>query len=1185
MEKNNYESLLDAFRDLNSVSDDEVLTPTLKEKLKEGKSVSIHAGSNELADAKEFMESAHDKDEIEVIDVDADNLEHIKDKKEYIGQVILQCNKCHTNRFIDVEELEASPDDEDLYNEEDACPHCHVENVGFKVIGQVGKVAKEETPIDDEVVIDNEEQKTDELRFENDGEEELDTTEEQEEPEEEISADDELDFTEEEESDGMETDVTEEDDDDLELPELGDEFDADENIRPDDTSDDIEVEEVEEESEEEPEEEVKPVRKKLRLPTREALQMIRKAKCKITEDVINKIILPESVDKVIVKNGSKKLYEGMIEELPEEILHSDMAGFNVANSYLVCNIDNAEDNIDFPLAKMLNSFNDNDTIKIIISDSETDQELFQGSKADALKKFGHCQLISVNAPKALCFEIQSVSNKCTDDTCVCGHCNDAELTTEDELCNSIFAANDLAKYNVDDTRSEEYWISESVYNKEDLKLVFDRYVNGTSNKLIEEFKAVTGYKDELEEMCDKHNVKFITKTDEGLLGNDFNELLNLAKQLGITTLAQLQDFSKRNGNIKDNALLDALRNAVNNKTNNGLGLTENIISVKTRKELSEALEKIVANNEPYKIKRSKKAGYRYDLICEAVEEPIEDDIDFNISDEEYLEEAQLFAKEIATYSFEKCEALYYDDYGFDVNSPADEAEQLIADALIARMEEISSRKPVIAGEAVDEDFEVEESDIDEALTEPKSGETEQEYISRFIETEKAKKEFPDKIQRLAVAYTKFNAKKEDLEETFDENTGDDFKDKMAFLANDELEAIAGYKEVIEFFKEKGIDEDKIMDRLIELQEDEEEHIEELKELYAAITGEDFMEIEPEKQIEDDPEHDLEGELVPENEAEQAELPIEDEEELEVIDLAPVDEALENSYRIIRTSRHYDPEGLNILDPKKVFESNTLEECKKELQNIYTDFKSNSFYKNRLIEMNSKGDQLTITGPQHVAYFTIISNNQVDESLSEELNNINLDNKSFADITSNIKSIHEGLNEDSDKEFFGTKIGTEEADYVLFALQTFFGTPQLNYEDFKNDPEITMEVVEKATKYVQDKDLNKSNYFNENEDEDDVEFDTDSFDNDLNEYFKEAYKGASVTYKTTSGIIDTAGNILLEGHISSDISESDVTFKLTPIETITEALDKKSLQEKVKTISYRATNNLSDEVFEFKHSSK
>ena len=56
------------------------------------------------------------------------------------------------------------------------------------------------------------------------------------------------------------------------------------------------------------------------------------------------------------------------------------------------------------------------------------------------------------------------------------------------------------------------------------------------------------------------------------------------------------------------------------------------------------------------------------------------------------------------------------------------------------------------------------SALEEALVEPKPDESESDYVSRFMGTKLAQKEFPNEKQRLAVAYSKFMAKKEALTE-------------------------------------------------------------------------------------------------------------------------------------------------------------------------------------------------------------------------------------------------------------------------------------------------------------------------------------------------------------------------------------------------------------------------------------
>lgn len=46
---------------------------------------------------------------------------------------------------------------------------------------------------------------------------------------------------------------------------------------------------------------------------------------------------------------------------------------------------------------------------------------------------------------------------------------------------------------------------------------------------------------------------------------------------------------------------------------------------------------------------------------------------------------------------------------------------------------------------------------------PKSGESKQDFISRFMSSEEAKRDYPDQDQRLAVAYSKFETRKENMD--------------------------------------------------------------------------------------------------------------------------------------------------------------------------------------------------------------------------------------------------------------------------------------------------------------------------------------------------------------------------------------------------------------------------------------
>lgn len=255
------DNITDAFLALQQIDDDEALS-MLKvkdaRKLREGRVYSLaNFNTKAMQEAKEFLENDKKEDiEIEVIDADADAIEHLKNKEDYVGQVILQCNKCKANRFIDADKLEADQNDDELYNVADECPYCKSEGSGFELIGQVGKVDKEEEikahaedsltdEEAEEIALDND-AADDEIKFDNDVEEEteVEETEVEEAPEEaetatiaqepeekeEPAASKKLKLRlkkkfddDEDEFDGMETYVSE-DDDYLALPDLGEEY-------------------------------------------------------------------------------------------------------------------------------------------------------------------------------------------------------------------------------------------------------------------------------------------------------------------------------------------------------------------------------------------------------------------------------------------------------------------------------------------------------------------------------------------------------------------------------------------------------------------------------------------------------------------------------------------------------------------------------------------------------------------------------------------------------------------------------------------------------------------------------------------------------------------------------------------------------------------------------------------------
>lgn len=138
------ETITDAFLALDQIDDDEVANMIKPKKMNEGRSYSLLSGAHDLDDARHFMETHDDAMEIQVVDPDADSVEHVKNKEAYIGQAILQCHRCGAKRFIDFDKLAVDPSDSELYNVADICPTCKSDGAGYKLLGQVGKVEKEE---------------------------------------------------------------------------------------------------------------------------------------------------------------------------------------------------------------------------------------------------------------------------------------------------------------------------------------------------------------------------------------------------------------------------------------------------------------------------------------------------------------------------------------------------------------------------------------------------------------------------------------------------------------------------------------------------------------------------------------------------------------------------------------------------------------------------------------------------------------------------------------------------------------------------------------------------------------------------------------------------------------------------------------------------------------------------------
>ena len=101
-----------------------------------------------LEKLKEFENQEFDDDYVEVIDTEAETEDDISDS--YIGQVILDCNVCHSKLYKNKEDVVV---EEENANIEEECPFCY-STEGFKVIGEVapyGEQSEEVEETEDEI--------------------------------------------------------------------------------------------------------------------------------------------------------------------------------------------------------------------------------------------------------------------------------------------------------------------------------------------------------------------------------------------------------------------------------------------------------------------------------------------------------------------------------------------------------------------------------------------------------------------------------------------------------------------------------------------------------------------------------------------------------------------------------------------------------------------------------------------------------------------------------------------------------------------------------------------------------------------------------------------------------------------------------------------------------------------------
>lgn len=1185
--RKNITNISDAFLTLNEIDEEEALSlvkdrnarerlrkTSRERKLKEGRSYPLRQlGDSELEEVKKFIHKNPDDIEIEVIDANADSVDHVKENKDYIGQAILCCCKCKSNRFIDLDKLVASDNDKDLYNVDDECPFCKSDGEGFELIGQVGKV---EEP---SVELENDESDAEGEAFENDfvKEEPQETEEESEEVEE--PAEEKEEVEDEEEIDAMETSEHEDDlepsDDDISLEDIIEESlvkDGDEEVTdflkgeyiheakkrtnyaeeawlmnnvisginneeayfsswlyiwPDGCSKDEceyyfgNAEDFEELKQEfidtykayhsdglfDVDKETLEYARKwdviLGLPEiehlradfiREEVEDEEEFKLETVGDLFSLIVESEDLENVVIDGVEQK-------EISEEILEQDFKSFNVGEGFLVAYV--SEDDGKISVEDLLSKFDDEESFKISLMDSEEFEEVITGSKEEVLEKCGTYFIDTLQKPEHL---VISISDR-------------EEKEVEESLFEEICKVNKLASYRADKADSTEFWIKESLETKEDLDIIYRDYVKGT--KLAERFKSEYNYTPSDESRIIR----------EGFTNEEMIEYMDLCNELGLKTGADIVKFAQEHGNVKDHALLDAMR-----------------------------LE--VAYRSDKDAKADKKQLKRCcDGKCE-----------LSVDGGKTWEECSLEEFDEVPYEEVICESKIVEEK-FPSLPTYDPLEDKFAEDNIS--EEVVREDKIPTLPTYDP---LEESVDEEEITEEETEVTEEPV-------------------------TEVEAKVEDT-----------LKD----LRSEEKDAIDSYEKAIDEISEieaAESEKEEIIATLNHIKEEEEEHVEELNahlpeegeesEEEDYITETKITSFKTRKELAEaitDCKNNKRPCKVVRSEKEGFRFDLVEERHVckkcgkEKYCCECLNESVEGFEFPLRMLEEENP---NYWD-EKVFKKillhfgidNYLEYEDLEIGESSIRRDEHGYFRPLVIDLeyHVSDDDLyfafqyylesnidNIWGDDDSAYLTEEQFKKLEEKTDEIIQYI----KDFYEEEA-IEWAQENYEEEDGRDYYEESVSSEPADKIeesnIPELPTYDPLEEnINEEVEREDDPVIIDLKPEETDEIEETEPEVEPEAEEAEEE--IELPIEDFDKDMNEWFKEVGR-ENVSYRTVSGDVDEKGKIVLEGILSEDNTEKNIVYVLTPKRNLTEAFDEKEIHKNLYGEKFVVENNLSDEKFEF-----
>lgn len=627
-------SMLEAFMALDDLKDERTESRRSR-KLKEGNTYSLH-DSKQMGDAHDFREADNKNVTLEVIDTDADTLEHLKDPSDYIGEVILQCAVCKATKFVKLDSLiknDTNAEDQvDIYNVEEECPHCHSKGRGYILIGQVGKATEETT------------QEAEENKEEQDASEKEAETQEPE-TEEEAS------FSNDESSDEAKLDNTESKEEEPE------EFDWDtENTEEEEPEEESKNESLEEEEEETPWDETdshededlgkKTIKASSLLDDKEELKaalrahMKNKNKDKVHESLFNKIYRQSlnearvgkiSLDRIrrretpieedlsastvtigdflntlvagaakvnICSDNSKRVIKSLSEEEvleSFELSNTPFYHWSTEDDYIDVSVSR---NGSFYIDQVFEKFVDNDNTFIVddivddylfTDDAETKECDFQG----LLDTYSNSRLDGGLYLRSINFYVNQEA-EAEEDTFI---------SFDEQLIREIVRKNNLRESRLHTPNSVENFILESICEREDLDKVYEQYVKPLNNRTLERvFKENLGYKDDVDLFLES----------KGISPDKFNEFLenkNKKTEDECETCPDCKKPIKECTCGKEEELNEELWK-----------------SARDRKQLGTLVSILQESNMKYVVKRSTNENYRYDIYLKKnLNESVEDD--------------------------------------------------------------------------------------------------------------------------------------------------------------------------------------------------------------------------------------------------------------------------------------------------------------------------------------------------------------------------------------------------------------------------------------------------------------------------------------------------------------------------------------------------------------------------------